>query len=901
MLLLGDCVERLKEIPDASIDSVVTDPPYGLSKEPDIVEVLTHWLANEEYEHKAKGFMGRNWDSFVPGPEVWREVFRVMKPGAHLAAFGGTRTYDLLVVAIRMAGFEIRDQLSWMYGCLDEQTEAVTAEGVKPYHQVKEGELVLCYDVATGMYSYQPVSEVVVYDYADTAYRLVGDFGEQVVSRNHRCIVERGGREVFSLAETLQREARVPFLENLPALQQAVRYEWTAQGVRARGGHNPSVVRVVPFHLVGKVWCLRVPTGAFVAVRNGVAFPTGNSGFPKSMDVSKALDKAAGAQRQVTGISPATRQGKRSSAWAQIRNDSSSGVYGEKKTIYTTASATDQAKQWEGWGTALKPAQEPIVWARKPLTPVPEYVAIINVIHHQIGVLLWLMFDAKRARRLLQSSSPERIEGCASALVNVVLATSQEKPGKTGTFSSLELESTALSIVTSWNAILAVLYHQRSTSITSTASSTTTVLRTLKSLLAPVTSLTTMPPCGCLRDEVPLPARSVEKVSSGDWLSWLDTLRVSVPETAIGPIALTVESALADVAVQLSGDQGEGSIAAQSATTKTDENLCPRHEPIVLARKPLIGTVAANVVEHGTGGMNIDGCRIGIGADKGVWPVTDRQGRTALGSFNKNVATDHTQGRWPANVLLSHDEQCELRGTKRVKRVKTGTAVQRNGGGQKIGGASGIYGGSSPVARPDQGYAIDGKEAVEDWDCVRTCPVRMLDEQSGLRTSGSGAVKRVTGAENEGNRYGRYGKESRVEGTEMVSYADKGGASRFYYCAKTAKKERNLGCEDLYWEVVDDGVSAVTRAEWEALPKDKRLEGNCHTTVKPLALMQWLVRLVTPPGGKVLDPFVGSGTSVVAAKKEGFDFVGIELEEPSYMGADTATVTPAPLPPWAKK
>lgn len=121
----GDSLEVLKALPDACVDAVVTDPPYGLSREPDIAEVMRHWLNGDRYEHGGAGFMGTSWDSFVPGPEYWREVRRVMRPGAHLLAMSGTRTWDLLSIAIRFAGFENRDTLnlqggppalSWLHG-----------------------------------------------------------------------------------------------------------------------------------------------------------------------------------------------------------------------------------------------------------------------------------------------------------------------------------------------------------------------------------------------------------------------------------------------------------------------------------------------------------------------------------------------------------------------------------------------------------------------------------------------------------------------------------------------------------------------------------------------------------------------------------------------------------------
>ena len=111
----GDALNVLKTFESNSIDSVCCDPPYGLSKEPDINEVLTKWLAGEEYDHGHGGFMGKSWDSFVPHPDIWREVFRVLKPGGHALVFAGTRTQDLMTISLRLAGFEVRDVIEWLY------------------------------------------------------------------------------------------------------------------------------------------------------------------------------------------------------------------------------------------------------------------------------------------------------------------------------------------------------------------------------------------------------------------------------------------------------------------------------------------------------------------------------------------------------------------------------------------------------------------------------------------------------------------------------------------------------------------------------------------------------------------------------------------------------------------
>lgn len=110
-----DCLTMLNSIPDNSVDSVVTDPPYGLSKEPNITEMLMHWMNDTEYKHPSSGFMGKSWDSMCPSPVIWREVYRVLKPGGHALVFAGTRTQDLMTISLRMAGFEVRDIISWIF------------------------------------------------------------------------------------------------------------------------------------------------------------------------------------------------------------------------------------------------------------------------------------------------------------------------------------------------------------------------------------------------------------------------------------------------------------------------------------------------------------------------------------------------------------------------------------------------------------------------------------------------------------------------------------------------------------------------------------------------------------------------------------------------------------------
>lgn len=115
----GDCLDVLRKLPDASVDAVVTDPPYGLANtSPEqVAETIGRWLAGErDYLPGGAGFMGKAWDAFVPPVAVWDECLRVLKPGGHLLAFAGSRTFDLMSLGVRLAGFDIRDGIAWLYG-----------------------------------------------------------------------------------------------------------------------------------------------------------------------------------------------------------------------------------------------------------------------------------------------------------------------------------------------------------------------------------------------------------------------------------------------------------------------------------------------------------------------------------------------------------------------------------------------------------------------------------------------------------------------------------------------------------------------------------------------------------------------------------------------------------------
>jgi site-specific DNA-methyltransferase (adenine-specific) len=206
--------------------------------------------------------------------------------------------------------------------------------------------------------------------------------------------------------------------------------------------------------------------------------------------------------------------------------------------------------------------------------------------------------------------------------------------------------------------------------------------------------------------------------------------------------------------------------------------LKPALEPITVARKPFKGTVAANVLEHGTGGINIDGCRVGSETIKTHGKRESKGGVYELGHYSRPPEWEGGthQGRWPANMI--HDGSDEVVG---LFPVLKGAGSQRSGNQSSQTGEGGLFGvGNHP---------------------------------------------------GNGMRFG-----------------DTGSAARFFYTAKATRAER---------------------------------QGCTHPTVKPLDLMAYLCRLVTPPSGTVLDPFMGSGTTIKAALSEGFNAIGIE-RDPAY-------------------
>ena len=455
-LMLGDNIKLLKKIPDNSIDSVVTDPPYGLS------------------------FMNKKWDYDVPSVDFWKEVYRVLKPGGHIVSFGGTRTYHRMVVNIEDAGFEIRDQIMWLYG----------------------------------------------------------------------------------------------------------------------------------------------------------------SGFPKSHNIGKAVDKLEGNEREVVGtladIHPRYNSPRKG-------GDKYGDGFGESDIAPPLTKGTSP---YEGWGTALKPANEPICLARKPLS---------------------------------------------------------------------------------------------------------------------------------------------EK------------------------------------------------------------------------------SVAENVLKWKTGGINVDGCRVG---SESMSYISNEKDKGVIEFGMNKYESEINEGRFPANVILECICDEVIKGKTEIKYTTSGKTKSQ-------------FNNNSGLVYKD--YTDKG-----DIHTNPMCPCRLLDEQSGDIKSSIKKEGCVGGFGATINTYSNHKPGDYIVKDER-GYNDKGGASRFFYQAKVSKAERNMGLDGFEEKKLHNINQLDDRLRLDGTLRETPIHKNHHPCVKPINLMSYLCRLITPEGGIVLDPFMGSGSTGIAAQLEGFRFVGMEMDE-EYMKIATARI-----------
>ena len=804
-LILGDCLEVMQGLDDNSVDTIITDPPYGLE------------------------FMGKAWDKGVPGIPFWAEMLRVAKPGACLMAMGGTRTYHRLASAIEDAGWRIIDMIEWLYG----------------------------------------------------------------------------------------------------------------------------------------------------------------SGFPKSYDIGKGMDKAQGAEREV--LSSYEREGR------------SAGIMGNKVQITRdiTAPATPEAQQWDGWGTALKPAHESILLAHKPIEPrTVMWYYVVRIIHH-IAEVAKCQLKSSAIIAELSSKLSQAVQGEASGTAqwNVVnsITIPEDLHVLMGTLRSELGTITSWNIVLSWLNTLVELCELTSTFTTETVTNLTIDLRTLNSL-----------PLGDIFQIITHPSGTNH-----------DGLMSS---------ALIAESLFNVVRLKLNDILTHS--AQENATSRDGEpDLHPNLTPICVAYKPRDGTYVENALKWGVAGLWIDGGRVGF-VDNADYQESTQKNRHA--DFNSNngirVPTKGIyhgdnrppenyeppkQGRFPANVI--HDGSDEvLRGFPETKSGNVSPGTMRGIASNHNVAYADIAAGTELIGYGDSGSAARFFKACHPDDICPLClmPKRGImkanhytkdiscDANTAIKSSSqtekdsgfveSPAQERIQ-PENGGKNHKSNTSVSTAEksswntsqtkeniaqlnvqglpqeklvqrvkcagnlcekcataiaqsivamqqGQSLDSILGKVFISehkkqiliqnlapivevlentdtiptipmlkmlfgsvqhaienttaerimescqpRFLYQSKASRSERNAGLDGMEEKPkrrFASGGRTKVDGEWVETHSKPVPMKNGHPTVKPIALMEYLVRLTkTPTGGVVLDPFMGSGTTGIACVNEGRDFIGIEQNE----------------------
>ena len=507
-------------------------------------------------------------------------------------------------------------------------------------------------------------------------------------------------------------------------------------------------------------------------IRDMIAWVYG-SGFPKSLDVSKQIDKAAGAERgtkyRAHGDNKVFGEGKGKAA----------GVDRTPGAVLSDPPVTEAARQWQGWGTSLKPSMGPITVARKPLGTCATNV--LQMVESQLrergvrGEILWKPESASgaaRSKKTTNSGSTRPLEPSG---------TSAKTADGRGT-QSVEQQSQKSSErhgISGLNPTLggSESFHGFTTSgCENPLSPPTAGSAPAAESVSVISSPSTTSTAGEHGTENKFTGRSTHNCAEKD--SRLDT------------------ASFAGIATGLTGSMGTVHISRDSEGFF----LWPKGLPEFVPGSPL--TVAANVLAHGTGGLNIDGCRVGTSTRTNASKQRADRNGFVDGFVGGTESQQHDHGRWPANLI--HD------------------------------GSSDVVA-AFPQAKGQQG-ALTGSEP----------------------------------SSKTANTFGEFAGRA-----SSAPRGDTGSAARFFYAAKASKKDRDEGLESFVAAKTNDGRAVDAD---NAYQRGASLRQNIHPTVKPTDLMAYLCRLVTPPGGVVFDPFMGSGSTGKAALREGFGFIGCEMD-----------------------
>lgn len=733
----GDMLDMLQVIKPESIDAIVCDPPYEL------------------------GFMNKSWDStgIAFKKETWQNCFDVLKPGGYLLAFGGSRTYHRIACAIEDAGFEIRDCVMYLYGCLSNDTEILTSNGWKNSETIRKDDFIYSLDLGKNIILKNKVQNVFKYDYEGEMVNLKNENTDQLLTPNHHCIV------MDKIKTRIKNETK--YYKNNESWYYKDAWKIRSQAVTLPLASNYDG-NIEIGNLFAELLGWIISEGTYHKDTNAI-----------SITQSSVNEKYVKRIRYILG-----KLNIKYSEYSRVR------TYKERKYVEydfyiggSSAEIVNKIKQ-------LIPNKK-LVWGLLDLSLTNKEFLLKGLCcgdgakaNNRFGFSAFYQKDLEQLeifQALLHLTNKKGWINTKKYCCSIHSNPNTELQGKHNKDRFVKYDGKYV-----W----------------------------------------------CIETEIGnFIARRNGKIFITGNSGFLKSCNIG--------LAIDKKNGVESEVVGV-GKSGCNSRAYQSEKTTTAGNydikksqnewqgwgtcLKPAYEPIIVARKPFKGSVVDNIIKYRVGGLNIDECRIeNTNADN--YDLEKRQVSKAVGSNNdgwfldkmRNYSGKHgvvDNGRFPANVITDGSEEV-------AKGMPNTTSTPR-----------------TPT------------------------------------TSGTGGIGKVTNFQ---------------RGSETSNFNDSGSAMRYFYSAKASKKDRDEGLDNL-----NDGLLRRVRPDKDddkptGLNKDPRfapvIRKNIHPTCKPTELMQYLVRLVSPKGATILDPFMGSGSTGKAVMFENrerdanYKFIGIELTD----------------------
>lgn len=767
-LINADCLDAMKKMDENSIDSIVCDPPYALTsgkKGGSGVKSIDlnspHGRSRIGSGNGSGGFMGMRWDEEIPTVEIWKEALRVAKPGAFLLAFGG---------------------------CYDSETEVLTRRGWVSFPNITMNDEFASLDVNTEKVVFQKPAEVVEFIHDGPMHYYRTNRIDLLVTPNHKMLVASLGRNPkghWKLTRSDEVKKSIRMTKTSSGLLEN-RYEpFVLKGVQKGKGHG-HYEQMPDLKIDPETWAAFL--GIWLAEGHASKTPGKRGGFSTHVAIThfdqsniKEMFEMMNVYFRVKLHPPSGRlRVNDPRLYAHLSQ------FGQAGTKYVP----DYVKNWhpnllkillDWYARGDGDSEGRIYTASKKLADDIQEIAMYAGYAADISV--FPPEDGMINGRILHANYPQYV---------IRLLKAQTKPEVYSRRRSIPVKHIIDSEKWAKGRVYCVELHKHHTLY---------VRRNGKAVWCGNTRTYHRLACAiedagwelkdcvfwCYGSGFP---KSMSASKAIDKHLGMERPVIGYDESRVRPNRINKTGPVLGEKPYDRSDNGATLTAPASPEAEKWEGwgtaLKPAVEPIVLARKPLEGTVAENLIKWGVGALNIDGCRIALKEDdrllKGGSYSGNRTGSNEVSLFNAGngkIEYSTPPGRFPANLIH------------------------------------------------------DGSEQV----------VSLFPESKSTGGSGDASM----GALGKGV-YGKYALN--VKGAHIGGLGDSGSAARFFYCAKASKSDRG--------------------------------EGNNHPTVKPCDLMRYLCRLVTPPNGIILDPFMGSGSTGKAAAMEGFNFVGIDRES-SYV------------------